>query len=176
MRSAFFVLAASIFANLASAVTPAAPSDRITATHYPAYAESKEVGGFNVAVSIVVKKAYVNDEDTGRADFKITVTFPLTADGKKGGQTVAAKCDNEEYIFVDGSIEMSPFDEGCTDDFIKAMNTAFVANGARTGPVKSPIRLPYDNKANTLEFNAIAGARFVIPASAPVKKGQIRLL
>jgi hypothetical protein len=83
------------------------------------------MAGFSVKVKIVGKKPFVDGEDTGRADFEITVTFPVTKAGK-GGQTIVARCENEEYDFIDGVMEMSPYGHGCTDRFIEQMNAAFV--------------------------------------------------
>ena len=173
MRSAFFIAAASIFASQASA---ASPSDQITSASYPTWVSAQAVAGFTVDVKIIVKKGYVNYEDTGRADFDISVTFPVTPAGT-GGQTVVAKCEDEEFIFEEGAMMMSPFDdETCTGQFVIDMNTAFIANGVKRAPVASPITLPFDPRANTLVFNAIGGANFIIPAGKPVKRSEVRLL
>jgi len=176
MRSVFFVLAASFFAHSASA---ASPSDHISSTHFPSYATHTNIAGFTIIVGIVVKKAYVDDEDLGSADFTISVEFPVVRGGN-GGQVVAMECPDEAFLFEEGAMLFAPFEDDvvsrCTVEFIRQMNAAFVANGAAQGPVVAPIALPYDPEANTLEFSAISRVKIVIPAGEPVPKREARVL
>ena len=165
MRSAFFVVAAVIFGDIAHAATPA---ERITATHYPSYTISKDAGSFKVNVSIVVKSP-ATDDDPGLADFSIKVRFP---DGSEVGQD----CSDEEYAYENSTMLFAPFDgeASCTLDFINAMNDQFSAvMGATEKTVKAPIALGYSAETNSLSFNAIGGIRVVIPAGSPVPKGRL---
>jgi hypothetical protein len=163
MRSAFFVVAASIFGDIAHAATPA---DRITGTHYPAYGITNDAGAFKINVNIVVKTA-ATDEDAGLADFSIKVTFP---DGSEVGQD----CADEEYLFESESMLFAPYNDGCTKDFIDAMNANFRSVlGAANDIVNAPIALGYNAESNTLTFKAIGGVAVAIPAIAPVPKRRL---
>ena len=164
MRSAFFVVAAVIFGDIAHA---AAPADKITATHYPAYGVTKDAGGFRVVVNIVVKTPSI-DEEPGEADFAIRVRFP-------DGTEVAQECANEEYVFADGKMEFAPFEEepSCTADFVEAMNAKFRSMGAVGDTVRKPVALEYNATEDFLLFNSIARAEVQIPAVAPVPKGRL---
>lgn len=158
MRSAFFVVAASIFGDSAFAATPA---DRITATHFPAYAVDREAGDFRVVLNIVVKRASIGQE-TGVADFSINVRFP-------DGHVVSQECVDEEYLYDDESMLFDPYEEeNCTSEFVAAMNAKF-----GRAVVKSPIVLKYNAADNSLVFNAVARVDVVIPAVSPVPKGRL---
>jgi hypothetical protein len=158
MRPAFFVVVASIFGESALAATPA---DRITATHFPAYAIQREAGAFRVVLNIVVKSAS-SEGETGVADFSINVRFP-------DGHVVSQECADEEYLFENGALDFAPYpEESCTGEFVAAMNAKF---GREV--VKSPISLRYNAAENSLLFNAVGGVDVVIPAVAPVPKGRL---
>ena len=165
MRSAFFVVAAVIFGDIANA---AAPADRITSTHYPAYSISKDAGHFKVNVSIVVKSPG-SDEEPGLADFSIQVTFP-------GGTVVGKVCADEEYLFEKQSMLFAPFEgePSCTLEFVQAMNAEFRAvMGATSETVKAPITLQYDMESDSLHFKAIGNIDVEIPSVAAVPKGRL---
>jgi|LauGreDrversion4_2_1035121.scaffolds.fasta_scaffold185350_1 hypothetical protein len=164
MRSAFFVVVASIFGDSAFAATPA---DHVTGTHYPAYGTDRDAGAFRVTLNIVVKGA-LDADNIGRADFSINVRFP-------DGKVVDRVCANEEYLFEDGSMLFNPYDEpgNCTGEFVAAMNAKFRAMGATTDVVSSPISLAYTPDENSLTFNAIGGVNVEIPATTPVPKAAV---
>jgi|LauGreDrversion4_2_1035121.scaffolds.fasta_scaffold271971_1 hypothetical protein len=166
MRSAFFVVAASIFGD---SILAASPADHINDTHYPAYSVNTEAGTFRVKVDIVVKEGCDNDAGVGKADFAITVTFPDTT-------AVEQICNDEEYLFENGSMVFAPFDgePSCTMDFVDGMNRQFASMGVTGNVVKAPIELKFNAGSNFLIFDAVAAASVRIPAVAMVPR--VRLL
>ena len=144
----------AVFATLVACVSGAAaatPASMLAAK--PRYVAQLSTPAFSLDTRVLIKQAPAADGETGKADFRITVTVNAMKAGKPVSFTVTSECKDEEFLLEDSLLVFDPYpEEGvtCTHRFIEEMNTKFGGN-----VVPSPLELTLAADGTKLTFSIL---------------------
>lgn len=145
---------AAVFASLVACVSGAtAVTHASVLAAMPRFVARLSTPAFSLDTRVLIKQAPIGDGETGKADFRISVTVNAMKEAKPVSFTVASECKDEEFLLEDSLLVFDPYpEEGvtCTHRFIEEMNAKFGGS-----VVPSPLELTLAADGSKLTFSIL---------------------